>query len=86
MRALKGTSREKLYQKLGLEYLEHRRWMRRLCLFHKVVSAKLPAYIYDIILPVSQSRRHPNTFNSVSCRTEYFKNSFFLVLLVIGTS
>ena len=77
MRALKGTSREKLYQKLGLEYLEHRRWMRRLCLFYKVVSAKLPAYIYDIIPPVSQSQRHPNTFNSIPCRTEYFKNSFF---------
>ena len=46
-------------------------------LFYKVVSTKLPAYIYDIIPPVRQSQRHPNTFNSISCRTEYFKNSFF---------
>ena len=74
---IKGTSREKRYQKLGLEYLQQRRWVRRLCLFYKVVSTKLPAYIYDIIPPVSQSQRHPNTFNSISCRTEYFKNSFF---------
>ena len=51
--------------------------MRRLCLFCKVVSNKLPAFIYDIILPVRRSQRHPNTFNSISCRTEYFKNSFF---------
>ena len=51
--------------------------MRRLCLFYKVVSTKLPAYIYDFIPPVRQSQRHPNTFNSFSCRTEYFKNSFF---------
>ena len=77
MGAIKGTSREKLYQELGLEYLQQRRWMRRLCLFYKVVSTKLPAYIYDIIPPVRQSQRHPNTFNSISCRTEYFKNSFF---------
>ena len=51
--------------------------MRRLCLFYKVVSDKLPAYIYDFIPSVRQSQRHPNTFNSFSCRTEYFKNSFF---------
>ena len=51
--------------------------MRRLCLFYKVVSTKLPAYIYDIIPPVRQSQKHPKTFNSISCRTEYFKNSFF---------
>ena len=76
MRAVKGTSREKLYQELGLEYLHQRRWMRRFCLFYKVVSTKLPAFIYDTIPPVSQSQRHPNTFNSISCRTEYFKNSF----------
>ena len=51
--------------------------MRRLCLFYKVVSTKLPAYIYDFIPPVRQSQRHSNTFNSFSCRTECFKNSFF---------
>ena len=51
--------------------------MRRLCLFYKVVSTKLPAYIYDFIPPVRKSQRHPNTFNSFSCRTEYFKNSLF---------
>ena len=54
-----------------------RSWMRRLCLFYKVVSIKLPAYIYDIIPPVMQSQRHPNKINSISCRTEYFKNAFF---------
>ena len=79
--AIKGTSREKLYQELGLEYLQQRRWMRRLCLFYKVVSTKLPAYNYDIIPPVRQSQRHPNTFDSISCRNEYFKNSFFLCVI-----
>ena len=58
--AIKGTSCEKLYQELGLEYLQQRRCMRRLCLFYKVVSTKLPAYIYDIIPSVRQSQRHPN--------------------------
>ena len=75
--AIKGTFRKKLYQEIRLEYLQQRRWMRRLFLFYKVVSTKLPAYMYDIIPPVRQSQRHPNTSYSISCRTEYFKNSFF---------
>ena len=35
--AIKGSSREKLYQELGLEYLYRRRWARRLCLLYKVL-------------------------------------------------
>ena len=62
--AINGTSREKPYQELGLEYLQQRRWMRQLCLFYKVVSTKLPAYIYDMIPPVAQFQRHPNTFKT----------------------
>ena len=50
--AIKGMCREKLYQELELEYLQQRSWMRRLFLFYKVVSTKLPAYIYDFIPPV----------------------------------
>ena len=61
-KAIKGTSCEKLYQELVLEYLQQRRWMRRLYLFYKVVSTKLQAYIYDFTPPVTQSQRHPNTF------------------------
>ena len=38
-------------------------------------------YYYDIISLVTQSQRHPNTFNSISCRTEFFKNSFFLCVI-----
>ena len=36
--AIKGSSREKLYQEIGLEYLYRRRWARRLCLLYKVLS------------------------------------------------
>ena len=58
--ATKGTSRKKLYQQLGLEYLQQRRWMRRICL-HKVISTKILAYIFDFIPPVRQSQKYPNT-------------------------
>ena len=33
--AIRGTSREKIYQELGLESLQFRRWYRKLCLFYK---------------------------------------------------
>ena len=34
--AIRGTSREKIYQELGLESLQQRHWYRKLCLFFKV--------------------------------------------------
>ena len=56
--------------------------MRRLCLFCKVVSTKIQGYIYNFIPPVRQSQRHPSTFNSISCRAEYFQNWFFPCFIV----
>ena len=35
--------------------------------------------------PMSSSRRHVNSFNSVSCISEYFKNSF-ISNVIKGTS
>ena len=35
--AIRGSSKEKLYQELGLESLKDRRWMRKLCYSHKIV-------------------------------------------------
>ena len=32
---IRGSSREKLYQGLGLESLQRRRWYRKLCCFYK---------------------------------------------------
>ena len=64
------------YQKLRLEYLYQRRWAKRLCLLYKVFSTGQPSYIYDLLPPMRSSRRHVNSFNTVSCKSEYFKNSF----------
>ena len=77
--AIKGTSREKLYNELGLEYLKDRRWMRRLCLFHKIYNVKSPKCLYNLIPSVNRFYVTRNNTNvpSFNCRTEYFKNSFF---------
>ena len=75
--AIKGSSREKLYEELAQEYLYRSRWTRRLCLLYKVFSSGQPSYIYDLLPPLRSSRRHVNSFNLVTCKSEYFKNSFF---------
>ena len=58
--AIKGTSKEKLYIELGLEYLRDRRWMQKLRLFHKIFNLHSPKYLYDIIPPVTRSYKTRN--------------------------
>ena len=38
--AIRGTSKDRIYQELGLESLSDRRWYHRLCLFWKIVNGK----------------------------------------------
>ena len=40
--AIRGSSREKLYQELGLESLQRRRWYRKLSLFYKFFKGNKP--------------------------------------------
>ena len=47
--AIRGSYREKLYQELGLESLQQRRWYRKLCYFFKLTKNKSPTSIYSII-------------------------------------
>ena len=37
---IRASSREKLYQELGLGSLQHRRWYRKICYFYKIYNAK----------------------------------------------
>ena len=77
--AVRGSSMEKLYQELGLEYLSARRWYKRLCLLHKVIYKTAPAYLQNIIpqprhlLNIRNRHLIPDFF----CRTLSFSNSFF---------
>ena len=40
--AIRGTSKEKLYQELGLESLKDGRWLRRMSYLYKIISTKIP--------------------------------------------
>ena len=50
--AIRGTSKERLYQQLGLESLSNRRWLRRMSYLYKIISTKSPPYLYQLILPL----------------------------------
>ena len=75
--AIRGTSKEKLYQELGLESLRNRRWLRRMSYLYKIISTKLPPYLHDLIPPLQRSHHYPGCFKTLHCRTElHFRNSF----------
>ena len=68
--AIRGSSKERLYQELGFEYLSSRRWLRKLCTFYKIVRNKSTgdrAYL----------TQNSNNIKPIFCRSEYFANSFF---------
>ena len=75
--AIKGTSRDRLYQELGLESLKDRRWYRRLVYFYKIAFDNSPEYIRLILPSRQQSHARKDLFRSFTCHTDYFKNSFF---------
>ena len=78
--SIKRSSRDKLYQKLGLEYLKQKRWIRRLCLLHKFLPARKPSHIRYLLPQMRNSYRHPNAFHFFSRRTECFKRLFFIYM------
>ena len=76
--ALPGTSLDKLYQELGLESLESRRWYKRLsCMFH-IMKKEAPNYLINLIPKCEQIiRTRNNHIPSYNCRIDCFKHSFF---------
>ena len=75
---IQSTSREKIYQELGLESLKCRRWYKRLSWVFKIMN-KAPNYLLNLI---PKSQQIITTWDShkpnYQCRTNYFKYFFFL--------
>ena len=57
---IRGTSREKLYQELGLESLRKRRWYRKLCYVFKIFKGRSQEYLFRIL---------PNVWKAYNIRT-----------------
>ena len=78
--AWRGTSREKLYDELGWESLNLRRWSRRLILFYKILNTITPDYTRYPILQlkvVPYLLRKEDVVGQIRTRTSKLKSSFY---------
>ena len=77
--AIRDTSKEKLYQEIGLESLQLRRWYRKLGIFYKIFKSKSPQYLFKLIPEKTSSDVTRNTENIplFNIKHNFYKNSFF---------
>ena len=72
------TSRDKIYQELGLKSLKSRRWYKRLSCMFKLIKKEDPNYLINLIPKCEPAiRTRNNNFPAYNCRTDCFKYSFF---------
>ena len=60
--AIRGTSRIKTNQELGLESLKSRAWFNHVCYFYKIKNYGFPGYLFELI-----------PLDPHSCNTQSFK-------------
>ena len=58
--AIRETSREKLYQDLGVESLQQRHWYRKLCCLFKIINKQSMSYLFQLI-----SHQTPETLQEI---------------------
>ena len=75
--AWQGSSKEKLYRELGWEFLSHRRWLRQLTLFFKIVNGQTPHYLNPKVSVSSRLRNSTNLIKDFHVRTNRYKRSFY---------
>ena len=78
-RAIRGSSREKLYHELGLESFQRRCWYRKVCLFYKIFKENKPVYLFNLIPSKNSNYNTRNTdkITPFHIKHNFFKNSFF---------
>ena len=82
--AVRGTSKEQLYQELGFKTFEKRRWYRKQCYFFKVFRNQSPKYLFNVI-PTSVRPCNTGNANNIphfKVKNIFFPNSFFLSVVV----
>ena len=79
---IQGTSRDRLYDELGLMSLIKRRWHDKLIFFYKIVNGILPDYLHSCIEFCSQNKYplRSVSFSKLKCipsRTKRCSKTFF---------
>ena len=81
---IRGTSKEKLYQELGFESLQQRRWFHKLCTFYRIYKNQSRSYLYNLV-PLQTISRITKPSNNIPCfhfKHNFFKNSFFPSVII----
>ena len=79
--AVRGTSREKLYQELGFKSLQQRRWCRKLCCLFKIIKNQSPSYLFQLVPSPNIRYFARNSENIPQLRT---KHDFQKLLFPLG--
>ena len=77
--AIRGNSREKFYQELGLQSLR-KRWYKIFLYFFKIFKGQSPEYLFFRILPNVSKAYNTKINNNIlhfSGKRNFFRNSFF---------
>ena len=85
--AIRGSSREKLYQEYGFESLHQRRWFHKLCTFYKIHKNQSLRYLYNLIplQTISRIARSSNNIPGFHFKHNFFKKCFSVLQLLNGT-
>ena len=87
--AIQGTSKQRIFDELGLTSLRKRRWNNKLIFFYKIVNGLLPDNVQSYKVVPSQDNyplRSVSTgqLKSLPSRSESFKKALFLIVLMNG--
>ena len=81
--------RDKIYKVLGLESLQSRRSLHRLCTFHKIKTSGLPSYLFKLIPDTSyhyftRSIEKISEWNKLCSKIQNLSSSAFKEHLIKG--
>ena len=87
--AIQGTSKQRIFDELGLISLRKKRWNNKLIFFYKIVNGLLPDNVQSYKVVPSQDNyplRSVSTgqLKSLPSRSESFKKALFLIVLMNG--
>ena len=82
--AIRGTSKEKLYQEIGLESLQLRRWYRKLGIFYRIFKSKSVQYLFKLIPEKTSSyvSRIADNILLFNIKHNFYQNSFFPLSII----
>ena len=76
--AIRGISKEKVYQELDMESLQLQRWFRK-CFFYKIYKNNQPSYLCNIVpqRTFAFNTRNVDKIPLFMIKHNFFNNSFF---------